>query len=759
MTRGEGLHETALRINSLPSPPAGEGSGVRGARRLWPRFASGHCAGALALLLASATIAQAAGWTMEGGRTPSPKKEADLIAVLKSDAPKAKKADACKDLAIYGSPKAVPELARLLADEQLASWARIAIEAIPGAASDAALRKAVGSLKGLLLVGAINSIGVRRDPMAVGPLTTKLTDKDAVVASAAAVALGHIGDADAAKALQQVLASAPPKVRSSVAEGLVLCAERSLKEARAEEAVALYEAVRNADVPEQRHVEATRGAILARKDQGIPLLVEQLKSSDKKMFQLALGTAREFPGSQVDQSLANEIAQLAPERAALLIGAMADRKATVVLAALLKAAEHGQQPVRLAAIGALGRVGNDSCVDLLLNIALDPDADLGKAAKAALIDLSDPTVDQDLVTRLRGAQGKTYPLLIELVGERRIKAIDELVSALDNSDDTVRIAALRSLGTTVPADKLSVLITQFVTPKHAEDATEAEKALKAACVRMPDREACAKELSAAMQQAPVATKIALLKILGAVGGTEALASVGTAAKTSEPELQDASSRLLGEWMTIDAAPVLLDLSKTADGDKYRVRALRGYLRMARQFAMPEAQRIEMCEKAMAAAIQRAEQKLVLDVLKLKKYQSPAVLQVIAKFTRDYPKLNHEASQAALFIGRELGDEKHSSTADEVRDILSHAKLEKVTLEIVSASYGAGDKKKDVTKTLQKLAKDVQLISLPSPNYVAVFGGDPAPGTIKQLTVNYKINGKADEAYFGENAVVILPMPR
>ena len=46
-----------------------------------------------------------ADWQMDGGRAPSPKKEKDLIAVLHSDAPKAKKADACKDLAVYGSPR------------------------------------------------------------------------------------------------------------------------------------------------------------------------------------------------------------------------------------------------------------------------------------------------------------------------------------------------------------------------------------------------------------------------------------------------------------------------------------------------------------------------------------------------------------------------------------------------------------------------------------------------------------------------------
>jgi HEAT repeat protein len=715
--------------------------------------------GSLVLLLFAAATVEAGGWNMEGGRTPSPKKEQDLIAVLRSDAPKAKKADACKDLAVYGSPKAVPDLAKLLTDEQLASWARIALEAIPGEAADEALRKSIDSLHGLLAVGAINSIGVRRDALAAKPLAGKLEDKDAAVASAAAVALGKIGTPEAAQSLQAALAAAPPKVRSAVAEGLVLCAERSLKEGRGEEAVALYDAVRKADVPHQRRLEATRGAILASKDQGIPLLLEQLKSPDKKMFYMALGTAREFPGSQIDAALAHEVPQAKPERAALVIGAMADRKETVVLAALLRAAESGPQVVRLAAVSALGRAGNDSCTDLLLHIALDPDTELAGKARTALVDLPGSPVDQDLVARLHGAQGKMYPLLIELVGERRIKAVDDLVQALDNSDDAVRVAALKALGTTVTADKLSVLIAQVVTPKHAQDAAEAEKALKAACVRMPDRDACAKQLAAAMRTAPLATKIALLKILGAVGGAEALASIGASAKGSDAELHDASSRLLGEWMTVDAGPVLLHLAKTAPGEKYRVRALRGYLRIARQFVMSEPERLDMCKNAMAAADQPAEQKLVLDILKLKKYESPGTLQLALKFAKDFPKLSHDAGQAAVFIARDLGDEKHSSTADEVREILSHAKLEKVKLEIVSAEYGAPGKQKDVTKTLQKLATDSQYVALPSPSYAAAFAGDPAPGTTKQLHVSYRIHGKADDATFGENALIIFPMPR
>ena len=49
----------------------------------------------------------------------------DLLATLRT-APPADKAIACKMLSVYGTEACVPELAKLLNDEQLASWARIA---------------------------------------------------------------------------------------------------------------------------------------------------------------------------------------------------------------------------------------------------------------------------------------------------------------------------------------------------------------------------------------------------------------------------------------------------------------------------------------------------------------------------------------------------------------------------------------------------------------------------------------------------------
>jgi len=160
-------------------------------------------------------IVAASAWTVAQDRPAANVKQRDLIAVLQSDAPKGEKAITCKLLAIYGTEQSVPALAPLLADKELASWARIALEAIPGPVADAALRDAMGKLEGQLLIGVINSIGVRRDVHAVDTLVQKLDDANAGVASAAAVALGHIGGEQAAKALAQSLADAPAGVRSA----------------------------------------------------------------------------------------------------------------------------------------------------------------------------------------------------------------------------------------------------------------------------------------------------------------------------------------------------------------------------------------------------------------------------------------------------------------------------------------------------------------------------------------------------------------
>src|SRR5262245_53178954 len=166
--------------------------------------------------------AQSRSWNADQLSSPFPERQTEkaLIEQLRSGTP-AEKAIACKQLAMYGSKEAVPELAKLLPNEELSSWSRIALEAITDPAADTALIDAAKGLQGKLLVGTINSIGVRRSSAAVDVLVNRLKDDNKDVASASAVALGRIGNEKATSALQKSLASATPDVRSGIAEGCI----------------------------------------------------------------------------------------------------------------------------------------------------------------------------------------------------------------------------------------------------------------------------------------------------------------------------------------------------------------------------------------------------------------------------------------------------------------------------------------------------------------------------------------------------------
>jgi HEAT repeat protein len=138
-------------------------------------------------------------------------------------------------------------------------------------------------------------------------LEKRLGDPDATIAVAAAAALGKIATPAAATALSNAFAAGKP-ARDAVAEACVVCGEQLLAAGDAAAALTLFEAVRRADVSEQRQVEATRAVILARGKEGIPLLVELLRSPSQRLFNMGLFTARQLAaGPDRDAALAYEV--------------------------------------------------------------------------------------------------------------------------------------------------------------------------------------------------------------------------------------------------------------------------------------------------------------------------------------------------------------------------------------------------------------------------------------------------------------------
>lgn len=591
-------------------------------------------------------------------------KEADLIKIIQSDAPPQDKAIPCKQLAIYGTAKAVPALASLLTDADLASWARIALEAIPDQAADEALRQALGKLKGRLLIGVVNSIGVKEYAKATDDLTPLLKGADQEVASAAAAALGRIGTAKAAAALQPLLGVESEALRSAGAEGCVRCAEKFLAAGQADEAITLYDTVRKANVPRQRVIEATRGAILARKSGGVGMLVELLRSRNRAMYGLGLRVAREMACPEATDALVAELKSASADRQAGLLLALASRGDSKSLPAVIDVVKTGQGMARVTAIELLQKMGDVSCVSALLGAAVDDDAAVAKAAKLTLARLSGPAVSQDIVARLGKSDGKVRLVLVELAGLRQLpEALPVIVKLAGESDQATRAAALAAISIMGTGKQIPGLVTLVSGAKSADERAGFEKSLTALCGRAGA--SCVGELSPLAKSQTPELRLVGLHAMIAAGGADALAAVKAAIEDKDETVQDEAIRTLStwpnKWPADDAvAEPLLAIAKSATKVSHKVLAIRGYLQyLQASKKLSAAERLTKVKQVLPLASRPEEKKLAIAVLAT--INSTASLEALTAMTAE-PAVAQEACLAIVQLAAGRGDKALDKSA-------------------------------------------------------------------------------------------------
>lgn len=600
-----------------------------------------------------------------------------LLQVLQSDAPAQEKAITCKKLAIYGQKEAVPAVAALLPNPELSSWARIALEAIPDPSADAALRDALGKVQGRLLVGVINSIGVRRDAKAVAELARFLKNPEPAVASAAAESLGKIGGSPASKALEDVFASSAGEVRSSVAEGLILCAEKLLLAKKSSDAARLYDIVRKAQVPRQRLLEATRGAILARGSAGIPLLLEQLRSPENALFGIGLRTARELPGRDATKALIQEIDRTPAERQAALLLAVVDRKDRTVLPKVIDLAQKGTGSVRKTALGLLERFGDPVCVAVLLQVASEGDAELTRIGRAGLARLEGTQVDADLLARIPTSTGRTRQVLLEIAGLRRMNAaLPAALQSAEDSDPAVRRAALDTIGILGTENQAAELVGLIGKVKAAKDRADIERSLTSICAR--SGKATLPHVVPLTRNADVSLRQAGLRALASVGGNEALAAVQAAAGDADESVQDEAVGILATWPgnwpeDVAVGATLLELAKSGRKPAHKIQGMRGYLQFVEESPKLSAEdKLAKVRDVLPIAERPEEKRSVVAVVST--IPTAAALDLLVTLAQD-SAVTEEASLAIIKLaaGNNLKDVTRENRVKALQTVLDKSK--------------------------------------------------------------------------------------
>ena len=214
-----------------------------------------------------------------------------------------------------------------------------------------------------------------------------------------------------------------------------------------------------------------------------------------------------------------------------------------------------------------------STFPLLLTAANDTEAEIVAAARQAMVALQGDGIDVAVKSALAESDSSRRRVLIDVVGQRPVKAAAaELVPLASDPDKPTRLAAIRALGQVIDPVQLPVLTARLLLPADSEERATLQQALRVVCRHAVDHDACAAQLQAVLPQLDRDMKPFLIELLGTVGGSTALDAVTALARDDDESIQDAATRALGRWRTSDAAPALLDLARTALQEKYRIRA-------------------------------------------------------------------------------------------------------------------------------------------------------------------------------------------
>ncbi|MCX6996462.1 MAG: HEAT repeat domain-containing protein, partial [Kiritimatiellaeota bacterium] len=408
-------------------------------------------------------------------------------------------------------------------------------------------------------LGVIGSLGVRHDEKAVSALAGLLKDPDAEVVQAAARALGMIGTAGAAKSLEGLLPGVSATNQLAFCEGLFRCAEALAAKGQEGKAIAIYDTLCNLkQVPHQVRTGAWRGAILLREKKGLPLLLQALRSPEPGLATAALRIAMEMKATGVSQALADELTKVPADRQIQLVNVLGQRGDAAALPALLGLSKAGDKAVRVAAIKAVTEIGHATAAAPLIELLKDPDGDVVQAATAGLVGLPGTAADE-AITRLLATSAPALRLkMVELVRQRRIvTALPLLLKFMEDKDEALQAAVLKSYGDLSGAAEFPGLLAKLEKSSRAGEIGAMEKALALICGGAAKPEGCVPQLTTALARSVPGAKPAVLRILRAAGGAEALQAVRSAVDDANKDVHAAALRVLCEWKTdVESARLL-----------------------------------------------------------------------------------------------------------------------------------------------------------------------------------------------------------
>ncbi|MDR1479740.1 MAG: HEAT repeat domain-containing protein [Planctomycetaceae bacterium] len=583
---------------------------------------------------------------------------------------------AYKRVAMYGTKAAVPILVEKIELPKEGFYARYALESIPDKEVDVALCEIAGKVKKPeVLAGIFTTLGVRANPQSAEIAKSFLNHEIADVRQAAAYAYASTAGDTAIEFFKR------KSIDPLIADSAFLCAEFLTHKGEKSKAIEIYDALSVADIKQHQKEAALTQSVLSRGEAGVAKLVELLSSEAAANFEVGLKVGRELPaGKAVTKAMIDLLDKKTnPTRKAKLVRSIGDRKdnesKAISLPVISGLAKSGDEAVRVAAIESFCNIGDSSVLPILIDAAKQNEsARIANVARLTLQNLAGSDIDAAIGKLLDSNDKDSRIIAIGLVKERRIiSAYPLLKKSLSDSDADVSKATIDAIGQTAGLDDLPTILDLFIKSQAQAETDKILSVLKSACTRLP-QDAASAEVLKIFEKSAVPVKVNLLELFKEIGGAKAVGIVERSAWEDADEVQNKATEVLGRWVSQkDVDLVARACLKLAKESKYKSRGLRGYIRLARQFAMPEDRKLQICQETYDLAVRDEDRILIFDVYD--RNPSPKVFDVAANYLDvGSEKLRDRAAQTVVTIGEKL-QVRSPKVADAMKKVIDQSKNE------------------------------------------------------------------------------------
>ena len=519
----------------------------------------------------------------------------------------------CLQLRQIGTAAEVPLLAKLLVKSETSQMARYALETIPGPEAASALREGLTTLKGELLLGAIQSVAARKDKAAVATFASLADSSDKQVAAAAIWALGNVADDQAVAFLTSRADKAGIPTPQGLAVPLLRCAESLANSGKAGAAQAIYAMLSQSNQAPAVRRAALEGTLAFSGDQKMTTVLAWFSESDADRRRIAAGHLNTLPDAQLDRLL-SQLADLPDGSKLAVIELAASRRGKQVLPMVISLMKSDKPQLKLAGVRFLGMVGDASVISQLVDM-LAADDELAEAAQGALVNLPRKEVTAALLDALNGRPAIRVPVIAVLVKFKCYEAIDPLVEIASQTDPAVYAPALDGLRGIADPDKTDIprLVKLLLRTEPGRHRDEVERTILIVCNKLPAKADHSELVRAALARADQSEMPKYLPLLGRIGGPKCLEIVQSALKNADPAVQEAAVRALCNWPNADVADKLLELATTSENKMFRLWALRAYIRVVTlPNDRPPKETLAMLQQAMKLADGVDEKRLAIE---------------------------------------------------------------------------------------------------------------------------------------------------